>query len=57
MATSPPCPRCHRWHDVAASCLMAALTDRRTTPGEQRYADLAEESGIEEYIRHSRRPG
>ncbi|HEY2702132.1 MAG TPA: hypothetical protein VGL20_00430 [Candidatus Dormibacteraeota bacterium] len=57
MTTSRHCLRCHRLHDAAASCLMAALTDRRTSPGEQRYADLAEESGIEEYIRHSRRAG
>jgi hypothetical protein len=34
---------------------MAALTDRRSSPGEQRFADLAEESGIEEYLRRSRR--
>jgi hypothetical protein len=57
MATSPPCPHCRRRHDAAASCLMAALADRRSSPGEQRFADLAEETGIEEYIRRTRRAG
>jgi hypothetical protein len=36
---------------------MAALTDRRPSPGQQRVADLAEETGIEEYIRRTRRAG
>jgi hypothetical protein len=36
---------------------MAALTDRQSSPGEQRFADLAEETGIEEYIRRTRRAG
>ncbi|MDB5063844.1 MAG: hypothetical protein JWM18_278 [Chloroflexi bacterium] len=57
MATSRQCPHCQRRHDAAASCLMAALADRRTSPGEQRFADLAEETGIEEYIRRTRRAG
>jgi hypothetical protein len=36
---------------------MAALTDRRrSSAGEQRFADLAEESVIEAYIRRSRHP-
>jgi hypothetical protein len=57
MATSRQCPHCQRRHDAAASCLMAALADRRPSPGQQRAADLAEETGIEEYIRRTRRAG
>jgi hypothetical protein len=57
MHTSRHCPLCQRWHDPTASCLMAALTDRRQcSAGEQRFADLAEESVIEAYIRRRRYP-
>lgn len=57
MIISRWCPRCGQRHDAATSCLLAALTDRGRFPAEQRAADIAEESGIEEYVRHRRGTG